>query len=145
MNEETRERLTRVRSILALERLRERVDAFTSGDRALFYLFAAIVGITSLSGLYALERSLLVEVPAYGGTLTEGLVGSPRFLNPLLAISDVDRDLSALTYAGLMGLSRTGELVPVLAESYISSADGKTHTYLARKCEVLRWRAGDGR
>ncbi len=133
MNEETRERLTRVRSILALERLRERVHAFTSGDRALFYLFAAIVGITSLSGLYALEQSLLVEVPAYGGTLTEGLVGSPRFLNPLLAISDVDRDLSALTYAGLMGLSGTGELVPVLAESYISSADGKTHTFTLRE------------
>lgn len=132
MNEETRERLTRVRSIPALERLRERVNAFTSGDRALFYLFAAIAGVISLFSLYALEQSLLVEVPAYGGTLVEGVVGSPRFLNPLLAISDVDRDLSALTHAGLMGLSGAGELVPVLAEGYVSSADGKTFTFTLR-------------
>ncbi len=133
MNDETRERLTRERSIPMLERVSERVRAFSSGDRILFYLLAVLVGIASLLGLYALERSLLVEVPAYGGTLIEGGVGSPRFINPLLAISDADRDLSALTYAGLMGLSGTGELVPVLAEGYVVSADGKTYTFTLRK------------
>jgi len=133
MNPETREKLTRVRSLPALERVRERVRAFAYGDRALFYMLTAFVGIASLSGLYALEQSLLVEVPAYGGTLVEGVIGSPRFINPLLAISDADRDLSALTYAGLMGLSGTGELVPVLAESYDISSDGKTYTFILRE------------
>ncbi|MDO8593727.1 MAG: peptide ABC transporter substrate-binding protein [bacterium] len=132
MTEETRERLMRIRSIPALERVREQVRTFSSGDRVLFYLFAGLVGIASLSGLYALEQSLLIEVPAYGGTLAEGAVGSPRFINPLLAISDADRDLSTLTYAGLMGLSGTGALVPVLAESYSLSADGKAYTFTLR-------------
>ena len=133
MNEETREKLTRIRNIPVLERVNERVRAFSLGDRIIFYLLAILVGIASISSLYALEQTLLVEVPTYGGILVEGEVGSPRFMNPLLAISDADRDLSTLTYAGLMGLSGTGELVPVLAESYEISDDGKTYTFTLRE------------
>lgn len=133
MNDETRERLMRVRSIPVLERVQERICSFSPSDRILFYALSALVGIASISGLYALEKSLLVEVPAYGGSLVEGEVGSPQFINPLLTISDADRDLSALVYAGLMGLSGTGSLVPVLAESYTLSPDGKTYTFTLRK------------
>ncbi|MDP2655340.1 MAG: ABC transporter substrate-binding protein, partial [bacterium] len=133
MREEMREKLLRVRSIPVLERVRERVNTLSSGDRVLLYLFATLFGVASLLGFYALEQSLLVEIPAYGGTLVEGEIGSPRFINPLLAISDADRDLSALTYSGLMGLSGTGELVPVLAENYELSSDGKTYTFILRE------------
>ncbi|MHB8660510.1 MAG: peptide ABC transporter substrate-binding protein [Minisyncoccota bacterium] len=133
MNNETRGRLTRVRSVPSLERFDTHARTLSAGDRAIFYLLAILVGIASLSGLYALEQSLLVQIPTYGGTLTEGEVGSPQFINPLLAISDADRDLSTLTYAGLMGLSSSGALVPVLAESYTMSDDGKTYTFTLRK------------
>jgi len=133
MNEETREKLTRVRSIPTLERMGERIRSFSSGDRVLFYLLAIIAGIASISGFYALEQSLLVEIPAYGGTLVEGEIGSPRFMNPLLAISDADRDISSLVYAGLMGLSGDGELVPTLAKNYTVSADGKVYTFTLRE------------
>lgn len=133
MNDETREKLKRWRSIPALERVNAHVRSLSPGDRVLFYLLAGLVCIASLSGLYALEQSLLVEVPAYGGTLVEGEIGSPRFINPLLAISDADRDLASLTYAGLMGTSGTGELVPVLAESYEASPDGKSYTFVLRE------------
>lgn len=74
----------------------------------------------------------MVEVPVDGGSLTEGVVGSPRFVNPLLAITDADRDLAELTYAGLMGVGGNG-LVPVLAESYTISEDGKVYTFVLRK------------
>ncbi|MCX6787731.1 MAG: peptide ABC transporter substrate-binding protein [Candidatus Kaiserbacteria bacterium] len=127
-----RERLQRSWSVPSFERLQERIHALTPGDRVLFYALSILVGIASILGLYALERSLLAEVPAYGGSLAEGEVGSPQFINPLLAISDADRDLSALVYAGLMGLSGSGELVPMLAESYTLSTDGKTYTFTLR-------------
>ncbi len=128
-----REKLARVRSVEAFERVRERIRSFSPGDRFLFHLFAVILGITSLLGLYALQRAVLEEVPAYGGSLVEGEIGSPQFINPLLAISDADRDLSTLVYAGLMGLSGSGSLTPVLAESYTMSPDGKTYTFTLRK------------
>lgn len=129
---ELKEALRRSRSIPALERVAGRVRALSPGDRVLFCLLVGLVCVVSLSALYALERSLLVEVPAYGGTLVEGAVGSPRFVNPLLALSDADRDLASLTYAGLMGLSGSGELVPVLAENYDVSSDGKNYTFVLR-------------
>jgi len=108
------------------------VRSLSASDRVIFYVLALIVGVASVASAYALEQSLLVEVPAYGGTLVEGEVGSPRFINPLLAISDADRDLATLTYAGLMGLAGNGTLVPVLAESYTVSPDGKTYTFTLR-------------
>jgi len=127
-----RARLAQVRRIPSLERIEERVRAFSPGDRFLFYVLATLLCLASLASVYALEQSLLVRIPTYGGTLVEGEVGSPRFINPLLAISDADRDLTSLTYAGLMGLSGSGTLVPVLAESYTLSPDGKTYTFTLR-------------
>ena len=132
MNEEAPARPARTWSIPMLDRVSERVRSLSVGDRVVFYVLAALVAIASLASLYTLEQSLLVQIPAYGGTLTEGEIGSPRFINPLLAISDADSDLSALTYAGLMGISGNGTLVPVLAESYTVSPDSKTYTFTLR-------------
>jgi peptide/nickel transport system substrate-binding protein len=87
----------------------------------------------AIVGLVALERSFLAEVPVRGGTLAEGVVGAPRFINPLLALSDTDRDLTMLTYAGLMGYGPDGELVPVLAESFVRSEDERSYTFTIRE------------
>ncbi len=133
MSNGTWKKLTRPRNIRPLERFEAHIRALSSGDRFLFYFFAVLVGVASLSSFYMLEQSLLVQIPTYGGILTEGEIGSPQFTNPLLAISDADRDLSILTYAGLMGLSGSGSLIPVLAESYTISADGKSYTFTLRK------------
>ena len=132
-----RERLLRSRSVQVLDRIGERLHSLSSGDRVLFYLCVALVSVASLASLYTLQQKLLVEVPAYGGKLVEGELGSPQFINPLLAISDADRDLSTLMYAGLMGLSGSGDLVPVLAESYTLSADLKTYTFKIREEAVF--------
>ena len=128
----SKEALRRFRTIPLFERVSDRIQRLTRGDRTIFYVLAALLAATAIAGTYALERSFLVSVPAYGGTLTEGEVGSPRFINPLLALSDADRDLSALTFSGLMGLSGSGTLVPVLAETYDISADGKIYTFTLR-------------
>ncbi len=134
------ERATRLRSWLTrsirvrgLDSVSRSIRTLSSGDRLIFYVLSALLAVTSIAGLYALEQSLLVRVPAYGGSLVEGEVGSPRFINPLLAITDADRDLAKLTYAGLMGVNGNGVLVPVLAQSYTVSPDGKTYTFILKK------------
>lgn len=73
----------------------------------------------------------LTEVPATGGTLNEGLIGLPRTINPVLAITEIDRDISSLVYAGLMKYS-DGELVPDIAKSYTVSDDGLTYSFVIR-------------
>ncbi len=128
-----RDVITRERAFPGFGQVASHIARLSPGDRVLLALFGALVAGTSIFGLYRLEKSLLVVTPTYGGTLTEGEVGSPQFINPLLAVSDADRDLTSLTYAGLMGLGGNGKLVPVLAESYEVSADAKTYTFTLRK------------
>ena len=113
-------------------RLSSHLRALSPGDKAITLTLGAILLFLTLYALYTLERRFLIEIPSYGGSITEGMVGSPRFINPLLALSDADRDLTFLTYAGLMGYGKHGELIPVLAERYEMSDDGKTYTFVLR-------------
>ena len=124
---------TRRREWKPLARLGTYVRTLSLGDKAILGILAVAIVIASIVGLRVLERSFLVSVPTNGGTLVEGDLGSPRYVNPLLAISDADRDITTLTYAGLMGLSGKGTLVPVLAKSYTLSPDGKIYTFTIRK------------
>ncbi len=103
------------------------------GDKFVLGSLATILVISCFAGLIAFERTYLVKIPARGGSLVEGVVGAPRFVNPLLALTDADRDLTALTYAGLMGIGPDGSLAPVLAESYTISEDGKIYTFVLRE------------
>ncbi|HYE23399.1 MAG TPA: peptide ABC transporter substrate-binding protein [Candidatus Paceibacterota bacterium] len=108
------------------------IRSLPPSDRLIAYVLTGLAGLSVLVGLFALQRSFLIEEPAYGGSFTEGLVGTPRFINPLLALTDTDRDLARLTYAGLMGTSGDGTLVPVLAESYTVADTGLVYTFTLR-------------
>jgi hypothetical protein len=56
--------------------------ALSPVSKALFLFLAGISMISTLSLVYLLNESLLLTVPTYGGSLTEGVIGSPRFINP---------------------------------------------------------------
>lgn len=114
-------------------RLAAYVRGLPPGDRFIAAVLGFIVAVSSLAGVLALSRAYQVEVPVAGGRLTEGVIGAPRFVHPLLALSDTDRDLTVLTYAGLMGYDHDGELVPVLAEDYALSEDERTYTFTLRE------------
>lgn len=83
----------------------------------------------------------MVSIPARGGSFTEGELGTPRFINPLLAASDPDRDLVALVYSGLLRVGPNGNLIPDLADTYTVSEDGLTYTFVLK--ENLRWHDGE--
>jgi peptide/nickel transport system substrate-binding protein len=89
--------------------------------------------VSSFGLLYILQSNFVIPTPAYGGTLTEGIIGSPRFINPVLAISDADRDLTALMYSGLLRATQNGGYEANLAESYNISEDGTTYTFTLRE------------
>lgn len=86
-----------------------------------------IIGI--FGGLIAFSNQWTTIVPEFGGTYTEGIVGSPRFINPVLANSDADRDLVSLVYSGLVRLDADGNVVPDLAQSWNILPDGKTYQF----------------
>lgn len=115
-----------------LKKAQHTLDSFTASGRALFLFFAALCAVSSIALLYMLNASLLIAAPAHGGNLVEGILGSPRFINPVLALSDADRDLTALAYSGLLRATPEGGYVPDLASDYGVSDDGRTYTFAMR-------------
>ena len=69
-------------------------------------------------------------VAAAGGSYKEGVVGQPRFLNPIYGeTNDVDRDLIELIYSGLMSYDNNGNPVKDLVSDYEISEDGKNYEF----------------
>lgn len=93
-------------------------------------LTAALIGLIGSVTLLSVQAYIALSTPqpARGGALYEAVTGSPRFINPVLTLSQVDRDISSLIYAGLYSYDDTNNLIPVLAQSSDVSSDGLTYT-----------------
>jgi len=111
----------------------DQLKEFSFVERSMFYVFSTLLVISALGLLAALNNNLRVEVPAPGGSITEGVVGTPRFINPVLALSDADRDLTTLVYSGLMRATPDGTLIPDLAKNVTISDDGLVYTFTLRE------------
>ena len=80
-------------------------------------------------------------VADYGGTYVEGVVGNPRYMNPLLCQSNsVDCDIVALVFTGLTTVGNDGVIEPDLAESWDISTDSTVYTFYLRQDAV--WHDG---
>ena len=112
----------------------------TKKDRILLLIFFTTFIISFGYGVRSLANQYSVPIPTGGGSLREGIIGIPRFINPLLASSDADRDLTALVYSGLLRNDGKGELVPSLADRYEISDDGLTYTFYLK--DNLYWSDG---
>jgi len=101
------------------------------GDKLIFHTTLIAVFVSFFYVLSILNTQYISSVPSSGGTIVEGIVGTPRFVNPVLAITRADHDMVALIYSGLVKLNAQGNLVPDLAESIEISEDGRTyHVFL---------------
>lgn len=109
----------------------EYLKKFSATEKVIFAIFALAALVTAVIMTVQANSYFMIEVPASGGTLHEGLVGLPHNINPVLALTDVDRDISSLVYAGLT--KTEGEkILPDLAESWTISPDGLTYTFKLR-------------
>ncbi|MBL7155327.1 MAG: hypothetical protein ISS88_02365 [Candidatus Portnoybacteria bacterium] len=75
--------------------------------------------------------------PKMGGQYKEGILGQPRYINPVLSqTNDADRDLVQLIYSSLFKYDGQNNLIPDLAESYTIEDDGLTY-YISLKKNIL--------
>jgi peptide/nickel transport system substrate-binding protein len=99
-------------------------------------ILIAVGGLILVVGLLAGQSpttTVSQEQPLIGGTHTEGLVGEIIRLNPILAsYNQVDQDISALIFSGLIGFDSRGNPIPDLAESWAISADASLYTITLR-------------
>lgn len=108
--------------------IKRALNSFTPAEKAVFYFFTFIFISSSLFMAWSVSDAYLVEVPIQGGTLVEGVVGNPRFINPVLALSEADKNLSALIYSGLVRLTPEGEVANDLASNVEISENRLTYT-----------------
>lgn len=80
-------------------------------------------------------------VPAEGGIFIEGVVGQPRWIQPIYApLNDIDRDLVELIYSGLMKYNSEGKIMPDLIKDYKILEDGRVYEFYLK--ENLFWQDG---
>jgi len=102
---------------------------------------AALLGFAFLVVVLAIGASGSGAAPPHvGDTYVEAMVGTPRFVNPLLATSDTDTDLTHLVYSGLTRIDEHGDLVPDMASGWDISPDAKVFTFTLRP--DARWHDG---
>ena len=93
-------------------------------------VLGALIALALTSGylwIISVNNRFLTQIPAEGGTLTEGVIGSPKLINPILATTNTDRALTQLVYIGLVKKTNDG-FAPDLAQTYTNTASGYTFT-----------------
>jgi len=110
-------------------------------ERIIFLIFVALAILSAAYlaiNLYIKNTEL---APSYGGVYTEGIIGQPRFVNPIYGeTNDIDRTLIGLVYSGIMTYSKDGEITNDLAGEYQISENGKTYTFQLKN--NLFWQDG---
>jgi len=72
--------------------------------------------------------------PKIGGSYTEGILGQPRYINPVLAqTNDADRDIAQVVYSGLFKYDGYGNLIPDLVKRYTIEDEGLTYNISLKK------------
>ena len=117
----------------AVDALLRRIEMVPASDRFfLRILFFAVIGSVIFT-LYHFNSDNSSITATRGGTLTEAVLGTPRFVNPVLANTRADQDVTALVYSGLLAISADGTLRPDAASSVTVSEDGLTYNVVLRE------------
>lgn len=110
----------------------------TFKERYWALVLTLLLGISLLVWISANLTFNYTEAPNFGGTYIEGIIGQPKFINPLLADTEgADADLVTLIYSGLLKYDSLGRLVPDLARDFQISDDGLTYTVWLR--DDIQW------
>jgi peptide/nickel transport system substrate-binding protein len=109
-------------------------------DRREARIAQSLLALCIVSGVVLIGSWLsrhIETVPNTGGTLTEGLIGAPQYINPVLARPfTADADVTKLLFRGLMRVDEHMNVVPNIAESLTVSDDGKTYTAVLKAGQV---------
>lgn len=106
-------------------------SSFSKLERRILIGALLICALSSFFIALNFYYSATKEQPAHGGIYTEGEIGQPTFINPLIAnVSDIDLDLIEILFSNLLDLT----------DNYKISQDNKTWTVFLKK--DLKWDDG---
>jgi len=115
-----------------LKKIKQAIFSFSKMEWNIFLFLLVLLLGSTIAILQNINTSFMVSVPVRGGTINEGIVGTPRFINPVLASTDTDKDLVSLVYSGLMRKNEDGNIIPDLAEKVEISSNGLIYTFVLK-------------
>lgn len=114
----------------------------------LVLLLALVAGLIGIPAIQSASTPVASPDPAAvppdqagGRPYVEGMLGAASSVSPLTARTQVDRDLVALVFSGLVRNGPGGTIVPDLAESWSVDATGRTWTVILR--HDATWQDGE--
>ena len=117
------------------------LNVLSRKERNLFFLFLCLAFVSTIVldlDYYFKETEIF---PASGGEYKEGLIGQPRFINPLyLSDNDPDRDLVEILFSGLLKYDPDGKIVKDAAQDYQIKGEGKNYEFTLR--DNIFWHDG---
>ncbi|MCC7160145.1 hypothetical protein IT399_00230 [Candidatus Nomurabacteria bacterium] len=105
---------------------------FSKREWIVFVILLFLLLVSTIAILETLNKSLMVKIPFRGGSVSIGIIGTPRFVNPILATTGADLDMTALVYSGLMRKNEDATITPDLAKSYEMSKDGLIYKFVLK-------------
>jgi len=109
-------------------------QGFHFWEKIAFCFFLSAGLISGIFLITAQPKSFTEFKPVFGGIYREGVIGQPRFLNPLYSpANNPDQDIVELVFSGLMKYDENGNLVPDLAEDYSISEDGRSYRFILKE------------
>lgn len=105
------------------------------------FLLILILLVLVILGLRFYKEHLVVY-PRVGGEYSEGLLGSPKNINPLYSIArDVDSDIGRLIFSSLFTRDGSGNIINDLVEDYSVSENGLEYVIKIR--DGVKWHHGE--
>lgn len=101
-------------------------------------LIIIFVCLVFLSGRLYFAHSKII--PKFGGEYREGLIGNPKFINPVLAVDDLDLSLNHLVFSSLLKYDTNFNLVPDLVEEFSLESDQQKQVFCLK--ENIYWHDG---
>ncbi len=103
-------------------------------ERVFLYLAVFILIFSLLAWAIKFYISSTQEVPTIGGEYTEGVIGQPSYINPILApTNETDLAISRLIFSSLMTYDTKGALKNDITENYRIEDDGKKYIFNIKK------------
>jgi peptide/nickel transport system substrate-binding protein len=112
-----------------VSKIRQWYSQFSAHERLLVWILTTTLTAGLFLMLGSLQTHVSTTVPQSGGNYTEGVVGFARYVNPVLANTAPDNDMTDLIYSGLTKRSSNGDIEPDLAVGFSANSDQTAYTF----------------
>lgn len=130
------------KKIPSIQQLKYTKKVLRPKEKIIINILTIIVVATLIFlGIKFYKKHLIIS-PESGGEYIEGLIGSPKNINPLYdSARDVDSDISRLVFSSLFKRDQNGQIIKDIVNDYSISDNGLEYTIKIR--DDVKWHHGE--